>query len=39
MKMKYFLQELKEVPLGYDFRLSTYGPFDAEVLSPHYSLS
>ena len=33
MKMFYFLQELKGVPLGYDFRLFTYGPFDAEVLS------
>ena len=33
MKLMYFLQELKEVPLGYDFRLYTYGPFDSEVLS------
>ena len=33
MKLFYFLQELKEVPLGYDFRLFTYGPFDSEVLS------
>lgn len=33
MKLFYFLQELKDVPLGYDFRLFTYGPFDSEVLS------
>lgn len=33
MKLFYFLQELKGVPLGYDFRLFTYGPFDSEVLS------
>jgi uncharacterized protein YwgA len=33
MKLFYFLQELKEIPLGYDFRLFTYGPFDSEVLS------
>ena len=32
MKLFYFLQELKGVGLGYDFRLFTYGPFDAEVL-------
>ncbi len=32
MKLFYFLQELKGVPLGYDFRLFTYGPFDSEVL-------
>ncbi len=33
MKLFYFLQELKGVSLGYDFRLFTYGPFDSEVLS------
>jgi hypothetical protein len=33
MKLSYFLQELKGVSLGYDFRLFTYGPFDSEVLS------
>ncbi|CAN5168436.1 hypothetical protein BH10PLA2_BH10PLA2_18190 [soil metagenome] len=33
MKLFYFLQELKGVALGYDFRLFTYGPFDSEVLS------
>jgi uncharacterized protein len=32
MKFFYFLQELKGVPIGYDFRLFTYGPFDSEVL-------
>ena len=32
MKLFYFLQELKGVWLGYDFRLFTYGPFDSEVL-------
>lgn len=32
MKGLYFLQELKKVPLGYSFRLYTYGPFDADVL-------
>ena len=33
MKLCYFLQELKGVSLGYDFRLFNYGPFDSEVLS------
>jgi uncharacterized protein len=33
MKLFYFLQELKGIPLGYDFRLFNYGPFDSEVLS------
>jgi len=33
MKLFYFLQELKGVQLGYDFRLFNYGPFDSEVLS------
>lgn len=33
MKLFYFLQELKGVSLGYNFRLFNYGPFDSEVLS------
>lgn len=33
MKLTYFLQELKQVPLGYDFRLHFYGSYDSEVLS------
>ena len=33
VKMAYFLQVLRGVPLGYDFRLYTYGPFDSQVLS------
>ena len=33
MKLFFFLQELKGVALGYDFRLFSYGPFDSEVLS------
>jgi len=33
MKLFYFLQELKGIQLGYDFRLYTYGPFESEVLS------
>jgi hypothetical protein len=32
MKLTYFLQILKDVPLGYCFRLYTYGPFEAQVL-------
>jgi uncharacterized protein len=32
MKLAYFLQVLRNVPLGYDFRLYTYGPFDSDVL-------
>jgi len=32
MKLAYFLQVLKKVPLGYDFRLHTFGPFDSDVL-------
>lgn len=32
MKMCYFLQVLRKVDLGYDFRLYTYGPFDSQVL-------
>lgn len=33
MKLCYFLQEVKDVPLQYDFSLYTYGPFDSEVLA------
>jgi len=33
MKCLYFLQTVRGVPLGYDFRLYTYGPFDSDVLS------
>jgi uncharacterized protein len=32
MKLIYFLQTLHEVPLGYDFRIYTYGPYDSQVL-------
>jgi uncharacterized protein len=32
MKLSYFLQALKNVPLGYSFRLYTYGPYEAQVL-------
>jgi hypothetical protein len=32
MKLGYFLQTLKDVPLGYSFRLYTYGPYEAQVL-------
>lgn len=32
MKLAYFLQTLRDVPLGYNFRLYTYGPYDADVL-------
>ncbi len=32
MKLAYFLKALKAVPLSYDFRLYTYGPFDSDVL-------
>lgn len=32
MKLMYFLQVLHDVPLGYTFRLHTYGPFDPAVL-------
>jgi hypothetical protein len=32
MKLAYFLKTLKGVPLSYDFRLYTYGPFDSDVL-------
>ena len=33
MKIAYFLQTFKDVPLDYDFRLYIYGPFDSDVLS------
>ena len=33
MKMCYFLQELRGMPLGYRFTIYSYGPFDSEVLS------
>lgn len=33
MKLMFFLQELKGLPLGYSFRIYTYGPYDAQVLS------
>jgi hypothetical protein len=32
MKLMYFLQVLKKVPLGYSYRLYTYGPYDDQVL-------
>jgi hypothetical protein len=32
MKLIYFLQVLRQLPLAYDFRLHTYGPFDPDVL-------
>ena len=32
MKLAYFLRTLRSVPLAYDFRLYTYGPFDSDVL-------
>lgn len=32
MKLAFFLQTLKAVPLGYRFRLYNYGPYDAQVL-------
>jgi len=33
MKLCYFLQTLRDVPLGYRFTLYSYGPFDSSVLS------
>jgi uncharacterized protein len=33
VKLVYLLQTTKGVPLGYDFRLHTYGPFDSDVLN------
>jgi uncharacterized protein YwgA len=32
MKLVYLLQSLKKTPLGYRFKLYTYGPYDAAVL-------
>jgi hypothetical protein len=32
MKLAFLLQTVKGVPLGYNFRLYTYGPFDGDVL-------
>jgi uncharacterized protein YwgA len=32
MKLVYLLQTVKGVPLDYDFRLYTYGPFESDVL-------
>ena len=32
MKFAYLLQTVKKVPLGYDFTLYSYGPFDSMVL-------
>jgi hypothetical protein len=32
IKLAYLLQTLRGVPIGYDFRLYTYGPFDSDVL-------
>jgi hypothetical protein len=32
MKCLFFLRVLRNVPLRYDFRLYTYGPFDGDVL-------
>ncbi len=33
MKLVYFLQTLRGVPLGYSFGLYTYGPYDSQVLN------
>lgn len=33
MKLLYFLQVLRDVPLGYRFSLYSYGPFDSDVLA------
>ena len=33
MKLLFLLTEVRDVPLGYRFRMYTYGPFDSEVLS------
>lgn len=33
MKLCYFLQVLRRVPLGYRFSLYSYGPFDSDVLA------
>lgn len=31
MKCTYFLQEIENVPLNYDFKIYTYGPYSSEV--------
>ena len=33
MKYLYFLQTMRSAPLGYDFSMYSYGPFDSDVLS------
>src|SRR5690242_7276252 len=33
MKLLFFLQESRGVPLGYQFSLYSYGPFDSDVLA------
>jgi hypothetical protein len=33
MKLCFFLQVVKRVPLGYSFSLYSYGPFDSDVMS------
>jgi len=33
VKLLYLLQEVRHLPLGYNFRLYTYGPFDSNVLN------
>jgi hypothetical protein len=33
MKLCFFLQESKGVPLGYQFSIYSYGPFDSDVLA------
>ena len=33
MKLLFLLTTIKDVPLGYRFRMYNYGPFDSEVLS------
>jgi hypothetical protein len=33
MKLSFFLQTLRRVPLGYSFSLYSYGPFDSDVLA------
>lgn len=33
VKLLYLLQEVRGLPLGYDFRLYTYGPFDSDILN------
>ncbi len=32
MKLAFFLQTIRNVPLGYVFRIYTYGPYDGQVL-------